>query len=177
MINSHDTNICLTDNQKQILESLINASYTPKIVAMRANIILLHAYGKPPSMIRRELGISYPPIYKWKERWIQAKDVLDQTEKEKTKFDLKTAIEDTLKDANRSGAPPVFTEVQVLQIIALACSPPQSENLPVSHWSCRLLAEHAQKKGIVKSISHSQINFFLKSGADKTTQSKMLVKF
>lgn len=177
MINSYDTNMYLSNSQKQILEDLINASYTPKAIAIRANIIILHAQGKPSSVIRRELGISYPPIYKWQERWMQAKAMLDQTEKEKTKFYLKIAIENTLKDAFRSGAPPFFTEVQVLQIIALACSPPQSENLPVSHWSCRLLAEYAQKKGIVKSISYSQINFFLKSGADKATQSKMLVKF
>lgn len=177
MTNTNTSEACLTDTQKQILEDLAKASLTPKAIALRANIILLYAQGVPPSIIRTELQISYPPIYKWQERWLKAKSMLDQTEKEKTRHELKKAIELTLKDAFRSGAPQTFTEVQVLQIIALACTSPQEEDLPVSHWSCRLLAEYAQKKGIVKYISFTQVNFFLKSRADKATQSKMLVKF
>jgi putative transposase len=176
MINPSDKNLVLSDNQKQVLEGLVNASYTPKVIAMRANIILQLAQARPTSVIRDELKISYPPIYKWQERWMQAKASLDKIEKEKSQHELKISIEGTLKDAIRSGAPSKFTEVQVLQIIALACTPPKDENLPVSHWSCRLLAEYAQQKGIVKKISHSQINFFLKSGANKAAQGKMLVK-
>jgi len=172
-----NNNLFLSNNQKKILEELVNASYTPKVIAMRANIILLYAQGKTALAIRDELRISYPPIYKWRERWVQAKPMLDQIEQEKTKYELKIFIEKTFKDAFRSGAPSTFTEMQILQIIALACTPPQDENLPVSHWSCRLLAEYAQNKGIVNKISHSQINFFLKSRADKATQGKMLVKF
>lgn len=168
MINDTSFGAYLSDNQKQILEDLVNASYTPKAIAVRANIILLHAQRTPPSVIRTELQISYPPIYKWKERWLEAKPILDRIEKEKTKYELKKAIEVTLKDAFRSGAPPTFTEIQVLQIIALACTSPQTENVPVSHWSSRLLAEYAQKKGIVKNISYNRVNFFLKSRADKT---------
>jgi len=177
MINREDGNIFLSKSQRQILEELVKASYTPKVIAMRASIILLHAQLKPASVIRSELEISYPPIYKWRERWMKAKATLDQVEKEKSKYELKIYIETTLKDSIRSGAPSTFTEAQILQIIALACTPPRDENLPVSHWSCRLLAEYAQKKGIVNKISHSQINFFLKSGVYKATQGKMLVKF
>jgi putative transposase len=177
MIDQRDINSVLSNSQKQVLEELVRASYVPKVIAMRAKIILLYAEGKPSSVIRDELRISYPPIYKWQERWEQAKASLDQIESEKTKHELKISIENTLKDARRSGAPSTFTEMQVLQIIALACTPPKDENLPVSHWSCRLLAEHARQKGIVKNISHSQINFFLKSGANKAAQGKMLVKF
>lgn len=177
MIDRSDENLVLSGNQQKILEELVNSPYTPKTISMRANIILQFAQRKPTSIIRDELKISYPPIYKWQGRWMQAKASLDQIEKEKSKHELKLSIEKTLGDAIRSGAPSTFTEMQVLQIIALACTPPKDEELPISHWSCRLLAEYAQKKGIVKKISHSQINFFLKSGANKTTQGKMLVKF
>jgi putative transposase len=172
MTKSNNSNIFLSENQKQILNDLVQARYTPKIIAMRANIILLLAEEKALSVIRNVLNISYPPIYKWQKRWLQSKATLDQIEMNKTKHELIIAIENTFKDSPRPGSPPIFTEVQVLQIIALACTSPSEENLPVSHWSCRLLAEYAQKKGIVKGISHSQISVFLKSG-----ESKMLVKF
>lgn len=177
MTKSNNVNLFLSENQKQILYDLVQARYTPKIIATRANIILLLAQEKSLSAIRNALNISYPPIYKWRKRWLQDKAKLDQIEITKTKHELKIAIENTLKDSPRPGSPTTFTEVQVLQIIALACTSPSEENLPVSHWSCRLLAEYAQKKGIVKGISHSQISVFLKSGANKTTQGKMLVKF
>lgn len=177
MTKSNNSNIFLSETQKQILNDLVQARYTPKIIAMRANIILLLAQEKAVSVVRNILNISFPSIYKWQKRWLQDKATLDQVEMNKTKHELKIAIENTLKDSPRSGSPPTFTEAQVLQIIALACTAPSEENLPVSHWSCRLLAEYSQKKGIVKKISHSQISVFLKSGADKTSQSKMLVKF
>lgn len=177
MTKSNNSNVVLSENQKRILNNLVQARYTPKIIVMRANIILLLAEERAFSVICNVLNISYPPIYKWQKRWLQDKATLDQIETNKTKHELKIAIENTLKDSPRSGAPPTFTEVQVLQIIALACTSPSEENLPVSHWSCRLLAEFAQKKGIVKRISHSQISVFLKSGANKTSQGKMLVKF
>ncbi len=167
----------LSNEQRQILNSLVKASYTPKAIVTRAKIILLKAQGKAPSAILKELKISYPPIYKWQERWLNAKPMLDQLEREKSKLELKKAIEKILMDAFRSGAPATFSEEQILQIIALACTPPAEEQLPVSHWSCRLLAEYAKKKGIVDSISFKQVNVFLKSGAAKTAQSKMLVKF
>jgi putative transposase len=155
----------------------VKARYTPKIIVMRANIILLLAQQTSVTKIRGLLSISYPPIYKWRERWMKDKQELDKIEKNKTKQELKIAIESALHDSPRSGSPSTFTEEQVLQIIALACTSPSEENLPVSHWSCRLLAETARKKGIVEGISHSQVYVFLKSGANKTTQSKMLVKF
>ncbi len=160
----------LSELQMQILSNLVNASYTPKALAVRAKIILFLAEGKSIPTISSELKISLPTVYKWEKRWLKARETLDQIEKEKPKHELKKSIENTLRDAQRSGAPPTFTPEQVLKIIALACTSPEAEQIPVSHWSCRLLAEHAVKKGIVDSISYKQINIFLKSGPNKTPQ-------
>lgn len=167
----------LTPSQKQILIKLANASLTPKAIATRANIILLHSQGLSASSISKELGISQPPVYKWRNRWPKIKSSLDTIEKEKTKFELEKALKDALSDSPRSGAPPQFSDEQVMQIIALACSSPEAENIPVSQWSCRLLAKYAQKLGIVESISFKQINNFLKSRGDKTSQGAVLAQF
>jgi putative transposase len=162
-------NVLLSKAQMQILEELASASLTPQVVAIRAKILLLLDQGVPTSIICSELGISYTPVYRWQKRWLQVKISLNQIEKEKKKHELKDAIINTLKDAPRSGAPSKFTEEQVMQIIALACTSPEDESLPVSQWSCRLLAEHAKQLGIVENISFKQINNFLKSGYVKTS--------
>lgn len=164
----------LSEAQMQILGELANAALTPKSVALRAKIILLHAEELPTSHICVALGISYTPVYKWQSRWLQVKANLDQIEKEQSRHELKKAITQALKDAPRAGAPTRFKEEQIMQIVALACTSPEAEGLPVTQWSCRLLAEHAQQLGIVKSISFKQINIFLKSGGVKTTQSAVL---
>ncbi len=159
----------ISESQMQILEELANASLTPKVIAIRSRIILFLEQGMAPSLIRVKLGVSFPSIYKWKNRWFQTKTDLDQIEQEKTRHELKLAIKNALKDAPRKGAPPKFSDVQVLQIVSLACTSPNAEGLPVSHWSCRLLAEHATRLGIVESISYKQISNFLKSGVVKTS--------
>jgi putative transposase len=158
-----------SDAQKKILIKIANASLTSKVIIDRAKIILLCTEGMSVSNICAELGISHHPVYKWRKRWPEIKIKLDQIEKEKKKNELEKAIKSALSDAPRSGAPPQFKEEQVMQIIALACTSPQEEGLPVSHWSCRLLADHAQELGIVESISFKQVNNFLKSRGVKTS--------
>lgn len=158
-----------TEIQMKILDELISASLTPKIIALRANIIRMFAVGMAPSQISKSLGISYPPIYKWKDRWLAIKPKLDQLEKEKSKYELKVAIVNSLKDAYRSGAPPKFADDQVMKILSLACKSPESEGLPITHWSATSLAEYAKEKGIVNSISPRQISNFLKSRRIKTS--------
>lgn len=163
-----NTGIC-TELQMRILENLINASLTPKSVALRANIIRLLAFGISPTEISTSLNITYPPIYKWKDRWLALKPMLDKLEKEKSQHELKTVITKSLKDAYRSGAPTKFAEDQVMKILSLACKSPESEGLPITHWSATTLAEHAKVLGIVTSISPRQISNFLKSRGVKTS--------
>lgn len=159
----------LYEGQMQILEELANASLTPKVIAIRAKIILFLEQGIEPSLVHVKLGVSYPTIYKWKHRWFQIKETLNQIEKEKTRHELKTTIKNAIKDAPRKGTPTKFSDVQIMQIVSLACTPPNAEGLPVSQWSCRSLAEHATRLGIVESISYKQISNFLKSGVSKTS--------
>ena len=45
-----------------------------------------------------------------------------------------------LKDARRSGRPPVFTAADRAEVVALACALPAESGLPLSKWSCPELA-------------------------------------
>lgn len=67
-----------------------------------------------------------------------------------------------LSDLPRSGNPGKFTPEQVTLILALACEPPEQSGRPITHWTCKELADEAQKRGIVASISESQVGRYLR---------------
>jgi len=45
-----------------------------------------------------------------------------------------------LSDAPRAGAPAKFTSEAICQIMALACTDPETLDIPISHWSQSELA-------------------------------------
>ncbi len=160
---AHD-GITLSSVQEGILIKLVNASTTSKALSKRASIILALASRSSKYQMVKDLNVSWPTINKWERRWLEMSSTLHVIENQKPLHELKSAIIELLKDASRPGAPCTFTQEQVTQIMALACSSPENEGLPFSHWSCRLLAEHARRAGIVKQISFKQVSNFLKSG-------------
>ncbi len=58
-----------------------------------------------------------------------------------------------LQDYERSGAPVKFSMEQVIDLFALACSPPEDYGRPISHWTPRELADEIIKQRIIESIS------------------------
>jgi putative transposase len=42
-------------------------------------------------------------------------------------------VEAALDDAQRPGGPATFTAEQIVQIVALACEPPEKSGRPISH--------------------------------------------
>lgn len=54
-----------------------------------------------------------------------------------------------------------YSAEQVTQIIAIACEPPSQSGRPVETWTGRELADEAVRRGIVTSISTSQVNRYL----------------
>jgi putative transposase len=77
---------------------------------------------------------------------------------------LLALIEQALDDAPRPGGPATFTPQQIVQIVAVACEPPEESGRPISHWSARELADEVKKRQIVKDISPRTVGRFLKTG-------------
>jgi len=75
---------------------------------------------------------------------------------------LRRAVEDTLRDAHRSGRPSRFSDEQVAQIVSLASRSPESVGRPVTDWTGRELADEAKRQEIVHTISASRVNEFLR---------------
>jgi len=89
---------------------------------------------------------------------------------EASERELRQAIEQTLSDRPRSGAPPTFTAEQICQIVAMACEAPSHESgRPLTHWSTTELADEAIKRGIVEDISARSVGRFLKGGRSEAS--------
>jgi len=86
---------------------------------LRAEIILMCHAGKTYEEIQRALSVSSAVVSKWKQRF-------------------HTDRIEGLKDAPRSGKPPVYTEADRVRVINLACSKPQSG---YTRWSQRRIAK------------------------------------
>jgi transposase len=126
----------------------ISASYTlPYGEVVRAKVILL-SYEHPAwenSRIAQQVGCSLPTVKEWRQRWISG--------------------DTSLQDRPRSGAPRLFSPIQRVQIIALACSDPKDHGQVYQRWSGEKLAQVATQEGMVDGIGASTIRDWLR--ADK----------
>jgi putative transposase len=161
MANNQAVAINLSEKQEKILEQLHVGSHSPLHYKLRSGIILLASKGKSNNEIERTMQIGGEMITLWRNRFAAAENELAKTEAENPRK-LRSVIEKLLSDTTRSGRPPTFTDVQVANIIALSLQNPSELKLPFSHWTSALLKDEVIRRGIVSSISESQIRFFLK---------------
>ena len=117
--------ITLTGSHRRALNRLVRAGRTEQRLATRARIVLAAADGQPNALIARSLRVCEDTVRKWRHRWWSAPGLA------------------SLADAPRSGRRPTFTAMQVAQVKAMACTPPDDAGLPLSRWSCPELAHQA----------------------------------
>jgi transposase len=102
---------------------------------LRARIVLAAAAGSTNVAIAAQVGVHVDTVRKWRRRFAAARLA-------------------GLKDAPRSGRPPVFTAADRAETIALACALPAESGVPLSRWSCPELArELAARCQIAASAS------------------------
>jgi transposase len=63
------------------------------------------------------------------------------------------------------GPPGKFTPEQVVRILAVACEPPEKSGRPITHWTIPELVDEVITRGLVESISVSQVGRFLREAA------------
>lgn len=158
--------VTITEKQRGVLERIKKSSRTTmQRLVQRASVILMAFGGALNEEIAREVGLQRKRVGLWRKRWQESFAALVAIECRESSAALRRAIEATLADAPRSGAPGTFTAQQVTQILALACEPPSLSGRPITAWTGRELADEAQKRGIVESISLSQVNRYLAEAA------------
>ena len=163
----------LSEKQRSILEQIVRRTHCPKIIALRAGLVLAADEGLAPTAAAKRLGCSRELARRWRDRFAIAQagwatqpppastpaiagcDDADAR--------LTGQILDALEDRPRPGPRPTFTPTQLCQIMSLACEKrPEECGRPVTHWTARELADEAAKRGIVPSISPRHVGRFLK---------------
>ncbi len=157
--------VTITERQRDILLTLRNAVTAPSHLRQRAAVILLAFDGLRNEEITERLGLGQRQVGRWRRRWAKAWNALTDIECGETRADLRRAIEGILTDEPRPGAPGKFTPEQVTQILAVACEPPEKSGRPITHWTAHELADEVVKRGIVTSISTSQVSRYLREAA------------
>jgi len=156
----------MTELQESILKRITFRHSTGQQISKRANILLLAAQNTPHSVISDKIGVGVNMVKRWRNRWCDFHEELCLITDESK---LEQAILLLLKDLPRKGTPSKFTITQKNQIVALACDKPINHGIEMTDWTFEMLALVAQSKGIVDSISKSQVRLFLKNTAVTTT--------
>jgi transposase len=155
--------VVITERQEAVLRKLSTATIVAKRLVQRATVILLAFAGLANQDIASQVGLERHQIGIWRRRWQRAFNDLVRIEcTEEAPAKLRHAIEDLLRDEPRPGCPGKFTAEQLTLLFALACEPPEKSGLPITHWTGAELAAEAVKRGIVESISTSQVNRLLR---------------
>lgn len=153
--------IQLTEKQQHVLQQIRRSTTAPQRLVQRVGVILMAFTGVLNVTIAQKLGLARKQVGLWRRRWQQSFDALVAIECRESPAALRRAIQDVLSDAPRSGSTGTFTAEQVTQILAVACEPPEQSGRPVDRWTHRELADEVVRRGIVPSISASQVGRYL----------------
>ncbi|MEH1768336.1 MAG: helix-turn-helix domain-containing protein [Nostoc sp.] len=149
----------LSDGEGDQLQQLINRHNTPQQIVLRAKIIFMASEGQNHREIARNLGINRQMASLWRNRWLETEG-------------KELSIFQRLQDQERVGTPVKFSMEQVIELFALACSPPEDYGRPISHWTPRELADEIMKQGIIQSISVRHVGRLLEEAELKPHQSR-----
>jgi transposase len=164
--------IMVTEKQQSILQLIANSATTTVQHAQRAGIILEAFEGKFNCDIAAEAGLDRRHVGLWRRRWSESFEALIAIECRESKATLTRMIEQVLSDAPRSGAPCTYTAEQVTQILAVACESPADSGRPINCWTHRELTDEVIHRGIVPSISKSQVGSYLRDADLQPHRSK-----
>jgi hypothetical protein len=164
--------ITITERQQEILQTLRKSVTVPSRLRLRATIIGLAFDGLRHEEIADQVGLTRRQVGRWRRRWAQAWDQLIVLECSESRAVWRRAIEAVLSDEPRPGAPGTFTPEQVTQILAVACEPPAQSGRPLTHGTAHALADVVVKRGIVASISPSQVGRYLRAAAVQPHKSR-----
>ncbi len=121
--------IVLTTCERQRLEGIARAARSSQRDAQRARVVLLAAQGRTNRAIGAKLDIGAKTAGKWRQRY--------HAEGPKG-----------LRDAPRSGRPPVYTAEQKAWYFQKVLEEVRDNGMPTSRWSCEDLVDFARRAGM-----------------------------
>ena len=158
--------IQVSSAQQALLQRIQRQQTADQRLVRRATLILALAANPCVEAVARQLGLTRVTVRAWRDRWLQAAAELQRAEQDLTPPPFRRILEHLLDDAPRPGKPATFRPEQIVQIVAIACEPPERSGRPIDHWTSRELADEVQSRGIVRTISPSprSVGRFFKRG-------------
>ena len=167
----------LTARQRACLEQIARRQTSPQRLGRRAKILLALETGATQCHVMRQLHLNRGTVQVWYRRWCALTSKLEQMEADGSSDKvLTTVIVEALTDHPRAGTPATFTAEQIVQIVAVACEPPEESGRPISHWTPREVADEVRQRGIVDAISTRSVGRFLKSGRFEAASGRVLAQ-
>jgi transposase len=157
--------ITITERQQAILQTFSRSVTAPSRLRQRASIIVLAFDGLLNQEIAQRVGLTHRQVGHWRRRWANAWNRLIDIECSESRAVLRRAIAAVLSDDPRPGAPGKFTAEQVTRILAVAGEPAEKSGRPITHGTARELTDEVIQRGIVTSISPSQVSRYLREAA------------
>ena len=176
MSDARPATIALSALQRTLLQQIQKRQTAPVRPARRAGIVLALADDPCLESAARRLGLTRVPVRLWRDRWLAAADRLRDAEADAAGRRLPELIEEVLGDAPRPGKPATFSPEQIVQIVAVACEPPEKSGRPISHWTSAELADEVKKRQIVKDVSPRSVGRFLNRGRPSAAQEPLLAQ-
>ncbi len=143
--------IVLTTVEEAVLTARARAARGQHRDVIRARIVLAAAQGRSNAVVAAERVVVVDTVRTWRKRFSGERLP-------------------GLQDRPRSGRPRRFTPVQVAQVKALACTPPQESDVSLARWSSSELAAEATARGLVEAISPATVRRWLAADAIKPWQ-------
>lgn len=133
----------LTDDEAKTIERLAHSRTEPARAVERAQMVWRAHRGERVPAIARALGVTEATVRTWLARFA-------------------AAGVDGLKDAPRSGRPPVYRPEEVAEVVAASLTKPDDLGLPFGSWTLdRLTAYLREQKGV--AIGRSRIATLLQA--------------
>lgn len=162
----------LSERQRDVLTQIVRRHDSPQQLARRAKVVLLAAEKQNDEQIAPQVALCVKTVRCWRTRWNHQAEKTAAVEIDGNEKALREWIAGTvLADDPYNGKRGKYTPEQITQLYAIACENPQDCGRPISHWSCRELAEEMVKRKIVESIPISTVWNFLKYRRFEAAQS------
>jgi Homeodomain-like domain len=167
----------LSPLQQALLKRLVRRQTADQRLVRRAALLLALADDPRVQATAQRLGLNRLTVRHWRDRWLQAAPQLQQAEQQQApESALLGLITQVLADAPRPGTPATFSPEQIVQVVAVACEPPEQSGRPIDHWTRRELADEVKKRRIVQDISPRSVGRFLKRGRVAAAQEPLLAE-
>lgn len=155
--------ITLDATEQELLRKIHNKRSVAEFMKRRIQAVLAAtATNKQNKEIAAEIGLEVHFLGTWRNRWAEHHQKWNQTEKSLRPEMSERLVLLWLSDNKGRGRKEGFTPEQRTKIAALSLESPEQSGLPVTHWTPKLLAKEAMKRGVVETISESTVARILK---------------